>query len=97
MVSGQQDRGPRAKRLLETAMNHHGGRWQHEFESVLDVEIRIVKKNILRARADVNSKDFHFNSMSLQKCDLSLWENNSHCNIILEAGKLIAPKFNQEK
>ena len=96
-MSAEQDRGPGVKRLLEAAMNHHRGRRQDEFESVLNVEIRIVKKNILRARANVNSKDFHFNSMSFQKCDLSLWENNSHCNIILEAGKLIAPKFNQEK
>ena len=57
-MSSQQDRGAALKRLLETAMDHHRGRRQDEFESVLDVEIRIVEENILCACADVYRKIF---------------------------------------
>jgi hypothetical protein len=34
-------------------MDHHGGGGQDQFESVLDIEPGVVKKNILRACADI--------------------------------------------
>ena len=59
-MSMKQDRVPArsVKQALEAAVHHHRGRRQDEFESVLNVEIRILQKNILCACAEVYGENF---------------------------------------
>jgi hypothetical protein len=52
-MTGEQERGPRGKRLPDALMDHHRGRGQDKLESVLDIEPGIIEENILRACTDI--------------------------------------------
>ena len=56
-------------------MNHHRWRRQDKFESTLDVEAGIIKKDVLRTRADINCENLQLRSCQRFK--------NAACKIIL--------------